>query len=163
MNTAFELGGFFAAHAIWSASDGESFSPLLAYSTPDGERHMSRLVHDDFSVAVQVGREGLAANEAGADDAVLVYDGSITLGERKRDAVLIEFRAYFTPDSKAMLAIPYTPKSEQQLFKVHRPELLVWDRCEDFDPNVAINAFFSGVSEHEKGSEVWKRSHSPDD
>ena len=91
-----------------------------------------------------------------ANDASLIYDGRITLDDGKLDALIIEMRAYFSPDSVAVLAIPYTPKDSGQ-FRVHRPKLLVWDNCDDFDLNYALECFFNGVAGHEKGSEIWNQ------
>lgn len=53
-----------------------------------------------------------------------------------------------------MLAIPYTPASSGK-FLVHKPKLLEWKNCDDFDMNAAIQAFFDGVDKHEKGSKIW--------
>jgi hypothetical protein len=53
MNSASELAGFFAAHAVWCVSDGETLIPMLAYTNENNERQMERLVHDDFAAAVE--------------------------------------------------------------------------------------------------------------
>ncbi|MDR3402932.1 MAG: hypothetical protein P4L99_10585 [Chthoniobacter sp.] len=82
------------------------------------------------------------------------YDGRITLGPEKVDAIIIEMRAYFSLGSEAIMAIPYIPKTSGA-FKVHKPKILAWKNCEDFDVNVAMQSFFNGVDEHEKGRKVW--------
>ena len=56
MITASELAGFFAAHAIWCVSDGDTLTPMLAYSTAEGERQMVRL---DVNEGVRVPEEEL--------------------------------------------------------------------------------------------------------
>jgi len=38
---------------------------------------------------------------------------------------------------------------------VHKPKLLAWKGCEDFDMNRAFESFFEGVGEHEQGAKVW--------
>ena len=157
MITASKLAGFFAAHAIWCVSDadGEPLIPMLAFTTPDGKRQMARLVvEDDLETSVACGKEKLAANDMNADDAALLYDGRIPLGKEKVDAIIIEMRAYFSPDSEAILAVPYTPASSGQ-FKVHKPKLLAWEKCDDFDMNAAFQAFFEGVDSHEQGAKIW--------
>ena len=155
MIAAFKLAGFFAAHAIWCVSDGETLIPILAYTTEDEGRMMERLiVEDDLSASVAVGKEKLLANEMDAIDAVLLYDGRIPIGEEKVDAIIIEIRAYFSPDSEAIMAVPYTPNVSGR-FRVHKPKLLAWENCEDFDMNAALESFFEGVDGHEKGSKVW--------
>ena len=156
MITASELAGFFAGHAIWCVSDGDTLIPMLAYTNEDDERKMERLVHDDLADAVEFGKEKLASNEMDANDGVLLYDGRITVEGEKLDAIIIEMRAYFSPDSEAVMAVPYTPRTTGQ-FRVHKPKLLAWEQCEDFDLDHAIESFFNGVAGHEKGSVVWNQ------
>lgn len=156
MITASELAGMFAAHAVWCVSDGDTLIPMLVYTNENDERQMERLAHDELEEAVASGMQKLASNDMNATDAALIYDGRITLDEEALDALIIEMRAYFSPDSEAVIAIPYTPKDTGQ-FRVHKPKVLVWDDCEDFDLNYAIESFFKGVAGHEKGSEVWER------
>lgn len=38
---------------------------------------------------------------------------------------------------------------------VNKPKLLQWERCDGFDLDAALDAFFRGVASHEKGAEVW--------
>jgi hypothetical protein len=157
MITAFRLAGFFAAHAIWSVSDGETLIPILAHSNQDDEREMARLAHDDLLQAVAFGKERLHANEMDANDACLLYDGRITLGDEKVDAIIIEIRSYFSPNSEALLAVPYTPSAAGK-FLVHKPKLLEWADCDDFDPDAALEAFFEGVFAHKKGAKIWNEA-----
>lgn len=158
MITASELAGFFAAHAIWSVCDGETLIPMLAYTTADGQRKLERLViNDDLESSVAYGKEKLESNEMDANDAVLLYDGRILISKEKVDAIIIEIRAYFSPDSKAIIAVPYTPKASGK-FRVHKPKLLEWKNCEDFDMDTALQVFFEGVDSHEKGVEIWNDS-----
>jgi hypothetical protein len=115
---------------------------------------MERLVLDDAAAAVAYGKERLQSNPMDADDAALLYDGRITLGNVKVDAIIIEMRAYFSPDSEAIIAVPYTPKTSGK-FRVHKPKLLAWENCDDFDMNAALQAFFAGVDGHEEGVKIW--------
>lgn len=155
MVTACKLAGFFAAHAIWSVSDGETLIPMFAFTKADDKREMERLVvTDDLEASVTYGREKLESNPMDADDAVLLFDGRIPVGTEKLDAIIIEMRAYFSPDSQAALAIPYTPKSSGR-FRVHKPKLLVWKNCDDFDMNAVLQSFFEGVDSHEQGARIW--------
>jgi hypothetical protein len=155
MITASRLAGFFAAHAIWCVSDGETLIPMLGYTTVDDERRMERLiVNDDLEATVAKGKERLRSNDMDASDAVLLYDGRITLGPDKLDAIIIEMRAYFSPDSETIMAVPYTPKASGA-FRVHKPKLLAWKNCDDFDMNAALESFFAGVHAHEKGGKIW--------
>ena len=153
MITASKLAGFFTAHAIWSVSDGEDLIPMLAHDDFDGNRQMSRLAMEGEQ-AVEHGRQLLEKNESDAMDGALLYQGWIQLDQGKIDAIIIELRTYFSLDSRAVYAIPYTPGSSGT-FKVHSPKILEWDHCEDFDMNRAMEAFFEGVEEHEEGARVW--------
>ena len=154
MITALKLAGSLAAHAIWSVSDGEILVPILGFTDQDDKRVMNRLVSPDLAEAVQRGQEQLRDNPMDANDAVLLYDGRITLDGRKLDAIIVEVRAYFAPGAEAVQAVPYTPKASGA-FRVHRPKLLVWKGCEDFDMDQALQAFWDGVSSHEQAAKVW--------
>lgn len=154
MHLAAELAGFFAAHAIWNVSDGGPLTPMLAYRGADGSRQLVRLALDDLESAVAEGKSRLATNAMNADDAVLLYDGFITMDDEKLDAILVEIRTYLSPDSEAIIAIPYTPK-ESGSFLVHKPKLLAWDNCDDFETNTVLQSFFNGVDSHEEGAKVW--------
>ena len=154
MITTCELAGAFAAHAIWCVSDGETLIPMLAYTNENDERQMNRLAHEDLASAVEIGKAQLEKNEMDANDAVLLYDGRIQLEEGKVDSIVIELRSYFSPSSKAIIAVPYSPV-DSGAFKVHRPKVLQWDDCEDFDFNQAMESFFAGVSSHEQGAKIW--------
>jgi hypothetical protein len=153
--TVSKLAGFFAAHAIWCVSDGETLIPILAYTTADDERKMDRLViEDDLAASVAYGKQKLKSNAMDANDAVLLYDGRMPIGGEKVDAIIIEMRAYFSPRSEAVMAVPYTPKTSGQ-FRVHKPKLLEWKDCDDFNMNAAFESFFAGVDGHEEGSRIW--------
>ena len=155
MITAFNLAGFFAAHAIWCVSDGEGLAPTFAYTDENNEKKMERLVlNGDLAVSVKVGQGKLESNEADANDAVLVYDGRIPIQEHKYDAIIIEIRSYFSPGAKAMMAVPYSPAASGK-FRVFKPKLLQWEECEDFEVNIAVQSFFEGVDAHEQGAAVW--------
>jgi hypothetical protein len=153
--TVSKLGGFFTAHAIWCVSDGGTLIPILGYTTADDERRMERLViNDDLAASVAHGKQKLKSNDMDANDAVLLYDGRIVVGGETLDAIILEMRAYFSPRSEAVMAVPYTPKASGQ-FRVHKPKLLVWENCDDFDMNAAFESFFAGVDGHEEGARIW--------
>jgi hypothetical protein len=154
MITASELAGYFAAHAVWSLADADTFTPMLAYTTEDERRHMQRLIGKTVELAVEFGRKQLASDPMDANDAVLLFDGRITADGGKLDAVVIEMRCYAFPWAEAALAVPYTPRSAGG-FRVHKPKLLRWHDCADFDLDAAFESFFRGVDAHEDGAKVW--------
>ena len=115
---------------------------------------MERLIADDRSAAVESGRQKLASNEMDANGAVLIYDGQVQIDDQKLDAIIIEMRAYCSLDSRAVIAVPYRPKTNGS-FRVHKPKVLVWEGCEDFDLGETLESFIQGISEHEKGAAIW--------
>jgi hypothetical protein len=155
MITASELAGFIAAHAIWSVSDADGLVPMVAFTTEDGQRKLERLVSEDATKAVAHGRQQLDDDPFSANDGVLAYDGRITLTSGKLDAIVLEMRSYGFPSARATIAVPYTPFSSGR-FRVHRPKLVEWHECEQFDLNAAFEAFFRGVAGHEQGAKVWE-------
>jgi hypothetical protein len=154
MITASELAGFIAAHAIWCVSDADGLVPMLAFTTQDGQRNLERLAFDDAGATVEHGRQRLEDDPLSANDGVLAYDGRITVADGKLDAVILEMRSYGFPWAKATLAVPYTPRSSGR-FQVHKPKLVEWHECDDFDMHAAFEAFFRGVAAHEQGAKVW--------
>src|SRR5262249_14915037 len=142
------------AHAIWCVSDADGLTPMLAFATGDGQRKLERLAFDDAEAAVEHGRRRLDENPSSADDGVLAYDGRITSGGGKLDAVILEMRSYGSPAARAAIAVPYTPHRSGR-FWVHKPKLVEWRECEDFDLDAALEAFFRGVAAHERGAKVW--------
>jgi len=155
MITASELAGFIAAHAIWCVSDAEGLVPMVAFTTEDGERKLEQLVFDDAGAAVEHGRKRLEDDPFTANDGVLAFDGRIPFEGGNLDAIILEMRSYAFPWAKATLAVPYTPASTGR-FRVHKPKLVEWHECDDFNMDAAFEAFFRGVDSHNKGSAVWK-------
>lgn len=155
MIEAHKLAGFISAHGIWCVSDGSILTPMFAFINEDGERVLNRLVTERLEEAVELGRAKLDENKDDANDAVLVFDGRIPIGEKKYDALIVEMKSYFSPRSKSTMAIPYTPATESEPFKVHKPKYLQWESCDDFDLNTCVNSFFEGVDSHEEGAKIW--------
>src|SRR5262245_27512280 len=154
MITASELAGFIAAHAIWCASEADGLVPMGELTTEDGQRQLERLVFDDAGAAVEHGRKRLEDDPSSAGDGVLAYDGRITTERGKLDAIILEMRSYGFPRAKAAIAVPYTPASSGR-FRVHKPKLVEWHECDDFDMGAAFEAFFRGVDAHEQGAKIW--------
>ncbi len=155
MIDAHKLAGFISAHGIWSVSDGETLTPMFAIHKANGERVINRLVTERLDEAIELGRAKLEENSDDANDAVLIFDGRIPIGEKKYDALIIEIRSYFSPSSKSTMAIPYTPATEGGTFKVHKPKYLQWENCGDFNLNTCVDAFFEGVDSHVEAAKVW--------
>src|ERR1700730_8404526 len=117
------LAGFFAAHAVWSVSEGETLVPIYAYIDPSGGRHLERLVTGTFEGSVDEGRKWLAENPHHALCAVLIFDGFIPLADGKTDALVLEIANYGDAAASVTMAVPYVPKSTKAAFKVYRPKI----------------------------------------
>jgi hypothetical protein len=152
------LAGFFAAHAVWSVSDGETLIPIYAYDGSDGQRHMQRLQAESFDDAIQTGRTELKANTVGATNAVLIYDGYLTLGDERLDALFLEIHSYGDRLERYVLAIPYRPKTDTTSFTVFRPKLLEVPEGRENQLEPFLESFWAGVDSHKQGSEIWNAS-----
>lgn len=73
MEAAAQLAGFFAAHAVWCVSEGETLIPLLALEREDGTRELQRLVGKELHNVVERGKGLLDRSPEAAACAVLIY------------------------------------------------------------------------------------------
>jgi hypothetical protein len=147
------LAGFFAAHGVWSVSDGATLIPLLGYEQASGERGMSRFATNDLGAAAQAGRDALEANANAAVRAVLVVDGYVHLEVGRIDALIVEAVEYGPQRRSVTVAVPYRPLASPGGFAVHRPKFLSGvDRQE---ASALGEAFFAGVDSHERAAPVW--------
>jgi hypothetical protein len=157
MNATGELAGFFAAHAVWCVSDGETLVPIFAYESSDGSRQMERIEAEQLQDAVRHGKDRLAANPESSSRAVLVYDGFVTLADRKTDALIVDAMEYGSPNVGFTMAVPYRHANDATGFAVFRPKFLGFDGLEP-SWDALGDAFFRGVERHEKGAAVWNAS-----
>ncbi len=152
---AAELAGFFTAHAIQSVADaaaGEpSFHPMLAIDA-DGTRQMRRFIVEDVASLVESTRADMEANTLMASAAALLYDGRLTLGDEKLDAVFVEFRSYGSPAVHGSIAVPYAPAQPGPM-RVYRPKLLEVHGVTD--TNAVFASFWHGVDRHVDGNKIW--------
>ena len=150
------IAGFFAAHAIWCVSDGEPLQPMLGFAHADERREMARLETETLEDGVRVGLEWLEENPQAVDQAVLIYDGFMTLpGEQKRDALIIEARRYGEEPGGFTMAIPYRSASDAKGFAVYRPKFVDLENAEAVVMDLST-AFFKGVNQHKEAAPVWK-------
>jgi hypothetical protein len=150
-----QLAGFFAAHGIWSVSDGATLIPMLGFERGNGERGMSRFVLDDLGAAAQAGREALAANPEGVARAALVVDGYVHLEAGKVDALIVEAVEYGPQHLSLTIAVPYRPPARPGGFAVHRPKFLSMTGVDRQQAGGLAEAFFAGVDGHEQAATVW--------
>jgi hypothetical protein len=149
-----ELAGFFAAHAVWCVSDGDTLIPLGAQLDGAGERHMTRFVSDRLEEGVKRGHEWLQSLPPDAKDAVLIYDGYVTLGNWRTDALMVEVQSKMSAASLTM-ALPYRHAQDEVGFAVYKPKFMSHTGSGTPDYGALGEAFFRGVYQHEKGAKVW--------
>lgn len=149
-----QLAGFYAAHAVWCISSGETLVPLIGHQSTDGAGSMTRLAHDRLDEAVASGKKMLDENVCNAEFAVLIYDGYVTLPAGKTDALIVSLRRYGPTTGTLEIVIPYSPASEGAVFQVHRPKVVAADGS--LEPGEEFSTlFFAGVDRHGPGARAW--------
>jgi hypothetical protein len=155
---ALELAGFFGAHAIWCVSDGGPLIPLVAYQSQDGKRGSDRFVDEQhLERAVARAKESLEANPHHAESAVLIYDGFITLGEWRTDALFLDIRQWGPTGSRLSMAVPYRPNDHPSGFAVFKPKFIEYAGPGEPDYGRMGDVFFAGVDSHTEGAKVWNQ------
>ena len=154
MEGAARLAGYFAAHAVWCVSDGDTLTPILAYETRDGGRMMERLVMESNDEAIKEARRRVQAAHDFAR-AVIIYDGYVTLASGKTDALIIEATECESPARGFEMVLPYRHAKSDAGFAVHKPKLtdISGVHHDEIDPLVV--AFFEAVHTHEQGAGIW--------
>ncbi len=152
MDEIARMAGFYAAHGIWSVSDGATLIPLLGYAHEDGSQGMDRLMVDDPAKA---GRETLETGRDGWSSAVLVLDAYLSFETGRKDALIVEAVGYLPARRSLQMAIPYRPGSDPQGFGVYRPKFFEAVGVDDPDYAALAASFFGGVDSHEKAAAVW--------
>lgn len=149
------MAGFFAAHGVWSVSEGETLIPLVGYEQPDGGRGMDRYVVDDVGQSVRAAQEALDANEHGATRAVLVADAYLDMDWGRTDALIVRAVEHGLTPGSMELAVPYSPPTDTAPFTVYRLQIIEVTGFADQDYDTLAEAFFAGVDSHEEAAEVW--------
>ena len=153
MEAAFEMAGYFAAHAVWCVSDGETLIPMFVVEDAEGERHLTRVEDHELTDAVRAAREQFESSE-GVPYAAVLYDGYLTLRGERLDAIFVEVADHGS-GARASLAIPYRHAAQPDGFAVFRPKFLALP--ESADAKALGTSLFRGVAQHEKGAAVWTR------
>jgi hypothetical protein len=161
MDVTARLAGFFAAHGIWSVSDGATLTPLLGHEHASGDRGMDRFALSDVGAGAQAGQEALQANRHGAVRAVLVVDGYLHLPRGRTDALIIDAVEYGPARRSFKMGVPYRPQPSPQGFAVHRPKFIEVVGVDKQDYPALADAFFAGVDSHERAAPVWNANLDP--
>ncbi|MEU7875559.1 hypothetical protein [Dactylosporangium sp. NPDC049140] len=148
MHELVRLAGYFAAHQVRNLrnlDDGEVLFPMLGYEHAERGRGMTVFVGNP-------GRDAFAANEQGAQRAVLLADGYVDLDAGKFDALIVEGVEYGDDAAALTVAVPYRPVASLAGFVVHRPKFFKLDGIERAGLGAAFRA---GVDSHPEAAAVW--------
>ena len=145
--------GYFTCHAVWSIETGDILCPFIARQQGK-ERNLKR--HEgENKESVEVLKTELAQAMQDSTYAVIAYDGYVTIGKDRLDALLLEGKARLnTKISDIVIAIPYRSAKSKKSFAVFKPKLLKFD-FQDIE-NI-MTEFWEGVYEHKKGAAVWDK------
>lgn len=146
-----ELGGFFAAHGVWSVSNGPALVPFCAVESRDGKRSLTRFAAKQMEDGVAQARELFSQSPPGAMRAALVYDAYVTFDWGKTDTLIIEARSYVADAAFTML-VPY--RNAKAGFAVFRPKLRAISPS-GVAPGDVVEPFFAGVDAHTEAAAVW--------
>lgn len=155
MQDVMGMAGYFAAHAIWSVSDGELLIPIVGFLRADNSRHMERLVMGSVD-AVALGHQKIIQLDADTAGGVFINDGMVTLDSGKTDALLVTIRPAADAAKKLDLLIPYRHAKHPDGFAVHRLKLTALEGIEQDLVSGLMQAFVAGLESHEQGARIWR-------
>ena len=156
MYRCIEFAGFAAAQVVCCLFDRQPFLPLAFSLRAPDRKTVSILAGGTPEMIASRGQQWLDANLDEADEAVVAFDGYVTLPPAARkDAILLELRSYDTHGFQMRMAVPYRPHHDPAGFAVHRPKFIV-PTLEGQDTVGMNRAFFRGVFSHDYGGRIWQ-------
>ncbi|MDF1660394.1 MAG: hypothetical protein P1V97_01380 [Planctomycetota bacterium] len=158
MILAHKLAGYIAAKALWSVKEEKPQVPLYGFIDKQDERHVEDIVADTLVDAVKLGSQRLIENSEDAVFGAMVFVGTLPIGKGEYDALFMEIRDYSKPEAKAIITVPFSPKTPSKTFRVHKLKVVEWSHCEDFDKEACLNSIFKGIEGHEDGFKLWRTS-----
>jgi hypothetical protein len=158
---AHKLAGFLAAHALCFVSESKEVMATYAFVDQKKQRHIDEVPAQTLVKAVTIGCQRLAENSEAAARACFVFSGSLPIGQGEYDALILELRAYSSPSSKVILALPFSRKTASAPFKVHKMKIVEWSNCQEFDQNACLNALFKGAESQAEGGQIWRGNFDP--
>jgi hypothetical protein len=149
-----ELAGFAAAQALCCLFDRQPLLPLAFARRASNAPTLSVLAARTPDAIALQGRAWLDANLAGADEAVIAFDGFVTTPAGRKDAVILDLRSYRDHVRQMRMAVPYRPHHDPAGFAVHRPKFIV-AAIDRHDVDALLQAFLRGVFAHDTGGRIW--------
>jgi hypothetical protein len=148
------MAGFFAAHAVWSVSNGEMLVPMYGYEKSDGARGLDRFP-GDIKAGAASAHTSLRGNPHEAVNSVVILDAFINLPDGQTDALMVEAVGHPPHEFLLRMAIPYRPASSEEGFAVYRPKFIEVDGAGEDDYGDLGRVFFEGVEAHEHAAPIW--------
>ena len=150
-----KLAGFALAHAAWSVSKGETLC-TMAFTENGSNRQLFRFEADTIPESVEIGRQHLNDLQAELERWILVFDGYVTLGDEKLDALVMQLWSH-RPETLARIVQPYRPRTRLRRFKVLGNPIFA-DSAGALREDANYQQWFlDGVHEHPKVSELWEK------
>ena len=150
-----ELAGIAAAQAVCCLFDRVPLVPLAFSRRTSGPPTVTLLSARTPDAMATEGRQWLEMNLDQADEAVVLFDGYITIPAGRKDAVILELRAYGPHVRHMRMAVPYRPHQDPEGFAIYRPKFVV-ATPDGHDTEAMSQAFFRGVAAHEFGRQIWE-------
>ena len=161
MYRCIEFAGFAAAQVVCCLFDRIPFVPLAFSRRAPDRKSVSILPGGTPELIAVHGQQWLDANVEKADEAVVAFDGYVTLPPAaRRDAIILELRAYREQTFQMRMAVPYRHHHDPAGFAVHRPKFIL-ATLEGYDTEAMNRAFFQGVFSHDYGGRIWKECSDP--
>jgi hypothetical protein len=156
-----ELAGFAAAHSVCCIAGGDTLTPLAVGQRGSGTPRVTCLDGGNADEIAEQARQWLDRNSGGADRAVTVVDGYVTIALQARtDALILDIRCYRDPASRMKMAVPYRRAVDGVRFAIHRPKFIVAE-LKGHDSNALGHAFLRGIMSHEAGGPFWMAAFDP--
>jgi hypothetical protein len=151
---AAELLGFVSAWGIQIVAGGAPLMPMLF----EQSNTLRTLMYEKPAEAIAAGQKELHDNPQRAQRLALIYDGFITTDGERRDALIVEARAYSTP-FRLQVAVPYKPAVRKMLsrktgFAVYPPNVRECTADAGEWPSI-FESFYAGVERCNGGREIW--------
>lgn len=158
MENVLRMAGRYAAHAIWSISDGETLIPIVGYLDKDNNTSMERLAMGSAQ-ALELGENRISALGSDKHGAVLIKDGAVTLETGKTDSLILDIAFADKPANRLYLLIPYRHASHPDGFAVHRLKLAALTGMSVEMKDSLVDAFIEGLESHSEGGRIWREKY----
>ena len=158
MKNVLTMAGNFAAHAIWSVSDGETLIPIVGLLDSEDKQSMKRMVMGSAE-ALSAGEHQLNNLTSEYKGATFIKDGLVTLETGKTDSLIIDIKFSDDSSKKIQFLIPYRNANHEKGFAVHRLKLSEATGFSQDEYDLISDSFFDGLESHPEGGKIWNEKY----